>query len=282
MKEILYKLYEGLKEYTSKKVPFFELEIRKYSDTVYVIGDNLDDFQMHRVFHAGTKQNQFLIFIHVREPHLVSICHWKNEVFQKEEILTFSHELMTLLLDQSGFEGVLQTDNREGNFKEDYLMKRHVFGEHYQKLYSFIETFIRPDTKMYPDGTFYISLGSYLHLAEFKLASKWVVFSVQKQCYATLQSEEDVKYLQETLQEKMKNLTQLKKEIESMQTNHDLEWKEGNGLVIDGEKFIHYMKIIVINGSMGYVAKVSSYGELFTGYTNGILQLVQDKLKLLQ
>lgn len=282
MKEILYGLYEGLKEYTNKEMPSYDLEIRKCSDTYCIIGDNLDAYQSHRLFHGGTTHNQFLLFVNIREPHIVSIRHWKNEVFPKEEILTFSHELMTRLLDQSDFKGVLQTDNRGDSFKGEYLMKRFVFGEHYQKLYSFVEPFIRPDTTMHLDGTFYVHMAPYIEQAEFKITAKGVVCSIQNQYYMTMETEEEAKQLRKTLREKIQNLIHLKKEIESLPTHHSLEWKTGNRIMVNGEKFVHQIRIVVNSRKMGYKTKVSPYGELLTPNTNGIMQLVQDKLKLMQ
>lgn len=281
MEHVIYKLYEELKQYTNQEVPSFSLEIKKYRDDYYVIGDRLDVFRENNPLY-GASHNQFLLFIYTKEPYIMSVCFRKNKIFSRENIFMFTHEILFTLLEQSHFEGILQVDTAPGGSKVNYLVKRYIFGEYYKELYSLIKPFIPSHTKMHTNGSFCVPLSSYIPQVEFKMSSDGIVFGMQNQQYRTIHTKEDLKQILKTLKEKEQGLIQLKKDIASIPTTQSLQWKEGNRLLLNDTTFISHMRITVIQNTIFYVARTKPYGELYSADTNGIMQLVQDKIKCMQ
>lgn len=277
MEHVVYQFYQELNEFINKEIQPYPLEIRKYTDEYYVIGDNLKKLGEVSLMHGGDRNSKFVFIIQIRKPYIVSVVEWKNEVFPQEKIFTFVNQKIVSLLQENSFQGIC--DIRFGRSRET-LKDRHVFGYFYQSLLSMIESIPNINERMGPDGDFQYNGGKCVGLFQIEITSSGLILKKRKETYErTIQSIEDWEELYRVLQEKEEELIAVKEKIN--QYIHDVphaKWEHSDCLTISRETIFVHLQVIVVNGEFQYIFRINPYQEIICKDINEVFQSIKQRI----
>lgn len=277
MEQVIYEFYEELKRYTNKEVPSFSLEIQKYQDDYYVIGDRLDVFQVDNVLYGGARQSQFLLFFNMQKPYIFSVCQWKNAIFLENEMFTFVHQTMFRLLEQLHYEGVLQVNI---GYKGSEYIKRYELGEHYKNMLDIIDSAINSNKRMHQNGGFQYNHGKNAGLFWIEITSEGLELQKHNETYSsTIQSIQDWKELYQTLQEKEKEIVTVKEKINQYITDIPrAKWEHPNYLCIGEKTIFSHLEVIILNGEFQYIFRINPYQEIICKDIHEVYTNIKQKI----
>lgn len=277
MEQLVYQFYQELNEFINKEIQPYPLEIRKYTDEYYVVGDNLKKLGEVSLMHGGDRNSNFVFSIQIRKPYIISVVEWKNEVFPQEKIFTFVNQKIVSLLQENSFQGIC--DIRFGRSRETFK-DRHVFGNFYQSLLSIIENIPNINVRMGPDGDFQYNGGKCVGLFQIEITSSGLLLKKRRETHERMiQSIQDWEELNHTLQEKEKELVAIKEKINQyIQDVPHAKWEHHDCLSIEKETIFVHLQVIIVNGEFQYIFRINPHQEIICKDIHEVFQNIKQRI----